>query len=361
MTIGGEYGPELDTMIAAGMTPDIIEGYGGRMGPYAVIGINHEEYLSEEQKADYLNYDDLFMGGDHIPLLPWFGNYLNFTANPDLIERAGLEVPEPWTSLSWEDYSAIGEGVKALDEGSYLSCLWALNPSGQQLMWSFYGGAGASLFEGGDYSKTTLNTPAAQEMLAEFVRMRDEGFVPSGVSGLTDDDCLELWAQGKLAIEPFGLGYSYAIADLVKSGALEEAWEPIPILPPQFKDSIPPRVTGGPVIWASIVPVTTPEEKRAVAVDFAFFMGSRPDTLHATAILPLRQCQLDAEVASLDEQVIVDHIIATGLADTGGLSPHYNELRQLFADLVAATFLGTTTPAQALNDFEQLGNEILAE
>jgi len=361
MSIGGAFGPELDTMIAAGMTPDIIEGYGGRTGPYAVIGINHDEYLSEEQKADYIDYDSLFMGGEHIPLLPWFGNYLYFTANPDLIERAGLEAPDPWTSLSWDEYLAIGEGVKALDDGSYLSCLWAIGPMGQQLMWSFYGGAGAALFEGGDYTKITLNTPATQGMLAEFVRMRDEGLIPSGVSGLSDDDCLDLWARGKLAIEPFHLGYTYVIADLVKSGVLEEVWEPIPILPPQFSDDILPRVNGGPAIWTSMVPITTPEEKRAAAIDFAFFMGSRPDCLHATGILPARLSQLESEMGTPNEQIVVDHIIATGLADGGGLSPHYNELRQLFADLVAATFLGTTTPDQALSDFEQLGNEILTE
>jgi len=363
--VGGLLPPDLDTLIAAGETPNMIDGYGGRIGRYAAIGLNFDEYLDDDQKADFLNYEGMFFG-DTMPMIEASGNFAYFTVNATLVGRACAQeefecgVPEPWSIVSHDEFLEIGRAIKALDDGSYLGLLFGMNASSQHLQWLWFAQVGVQAFESGVF--TGLNTPETRAVMKELIDLYDDGQFMPGAPGLCDDDYLVYWGPGKIAFAPWGLPrHASVIAGLVESGELEEAWEIVPIAGIQFDEDIQPLMSGSHFTTASIVTAATPEEHRKAAVDFAHFTmmlhwvewvnpGTLPGTHPSNDKLRLG-----------DLGPAYDYIAEHGLADVGVYNPHYNEIRSLFADLVAAMTAGVKSPTEAMFTLEQIGKALMEE
>lgn len=355
---------ELDTLIAAGEAPNILEGYAGRMGAYVEIAAPLEDLLSDEQRADFLpgRYEDLFFGGDHLLVMSTAGGMHYTLVNADLLRAAGAEVPEPWSIMSWDEYLTIGEKVKALDDGSYLGCVWGGNPTAWDWIWSLFAGAGVSMFEGGDLTQVTMGSPIAVELLTELIRLEQEGYLVPGTAGLSVFDCLEPFKEGKIAVWPGHLGNRSFILQAVEAGILEEPYETVPILAVQFDEEITPLLAGSNTGTAGIVTVFTPEEQRKAAFDFVFFDVSIPWCYECTQMVPGLYSQLERHTfPSEHEQPAIEHIIETGIAELGYMNPHYSEIRGLWVEEFGAAFLGLKSPAEALVAFTERANALIAE
>lgn len=363
---GGQMGIELNTLIAAGEMPHILDGYGGRIGGYADIAINHDEYLDNEQKEDFIDYEGMF-SGNAVSMIESSGNFQYYVFNADLVERAcnqavevECSIPEPWSVISRDAFLAIGEAVKALDDGSYLTCLFGLNPSSQHMTWSYLASVGLAPFVQGEFQG--FNKPEALDVLTLLKNLYDDGQIVPGASGLCDDDCFNLWYRGKVASFPARLGYLATVDKLVESGELDKAWRGVPVIGIQFDEEIPPQVGGARFTTAMMVTEATPEEYRKVAVDFAYFLANRPEWQGVVDILPAMHSQV--ERGYLKDGVrdeILAHIWEHGLADAGVPNPHYNELRSLWAEQTTAMFLGLKSPREVLFMFDQMGRDLFAE
>jgi len=363
-TYGEDAEVELDTLIAAGETPNILEGFGGRMAGYWDVGIPLEGYYTDEMIADFLpgHFESIFVG-DHIPMATSVASFYYPVANVGLLERAGIEIPESWAQLTWEEFKDIGKAVKALDDGSYGSCIFVGNPSAIQWMWIPFGGAGVSMFKPPDFKNVTFNQPEAVEMLAELIRFEKEGYIVPGAAGLGVFDCVDYLKEGKLAIFFAQIASARLfISAAVEAGLLEEAYEAVPLLPFRFKEDITPLVLGGGSAMGAIVTDITPEEHREAAFSFAYFVTGFPFADHMGLYAPYLQSQIDQGLIPAEEEALVlDYMLEHGTAECGFVNPHFTSLRPLWTDEMQAAFLGLKTPEQAFADFEANARKALSE
>lgn len=354
---------ELDTLIAGGEIPNILNGYAGRMGSYVDIAVPLEDYFDEEQRNDFLpgEYEAQFLGGDHIYAVSTLGAASYYLLNADLMRRAGIEVPEPWSVVAWATFLEWGEKVKALDDGSYLACIHAAEPSGWDHLMAYFAGAGVAWYTS-DLSGVAANTPVAVEVLTELVRLHDEGFLVPGVSALGVFDCIDYLKTGKLALYAGHWGHTAQIGVAVEAGILDEPYEAVPMLAIQFKEDITPLIAGSSSFGAALVTVSTPEEARKAAFDFAFFVNSHPWADREAYAMPRLKSQVErGAMPTVFEAPVSEYIREVGRAEHGFICPHYTRIREMWAEEMSAVFLHVKTPEKALTDWERQSTELFDE
>jgi len=366
----GEYGEDieiqLDNLILAGETPNILEGFGGRMMGYAVgvggleaLGIPLEEYFTDEMIADYLpgKFESAFIEG-HVPMVTASASFYYPVINADLVKAAGLEVPEAWSSMTWDEFEAIAQAVEG--QGAYGTCIYAGDTGAAQWMWIPFAGSGVSMFEGGDYSKVSFNTPEAVSVFERLVSYDDLGYIAPGPTGLGVMDCVQYWKEGKLAVFFSQIGSSRIfINQAVEAGILAEPYEAVPLI--SIGDENGLIVSGGSAMGA-VVTTNTPEEQREAAFSFAQYVSTFPFAKGMALYAPYLQSQIDrGAIPSAEEAAALDHMVENGAAECGFVVPAFTDLRILWVEEAQAAFLKVKTPEQALADFEARANAMIAE
>jgi len=359
---GGRIGTELTAMIRAGEGPNIYMLYGGRGWLAYKLGVNLDPYISDEAKADYLNYEQWFDEDGTVVMLPSSGVIEYPVANKQLIERAcaqegfDCEIPERWSIMSYDDYLEIAEAIKALDDGSYMGILFGMHASGQTWNMLYFTQAGLSPTEGGKFT----GFAGGEDVLTELLRLYDEGYFYPDIAGASDDDAIRLFAPGKIGIfmARLSIGPSY-IGPAVEAGECEP-WDLIPLLGIQFREGVTPLIAGSQYGRVGFMSENTPEEHREAAMSFLSYVLSAPWMGESPGVnamsggdmfIPLHS-MVERGIAAPGRDEAYAHIQEYGLADYGLQIPFYNDVRAAFGDMLSAVALHELTPEEALAQFQ---------
>jgi len=169
---------------------------------------------------------DIYMRGDEVLGLPVTVAVNAFDVNLSLAARVGFEVPDA-DYLTIDQFLEYCECIKRYgDGGEYGTAIWAGNLGSQAINWHWLSAFGAKFYEGGDYSRTVLNSPEAVKGMNFMKMLVDEGYAPMEAAVLDDDEAIAMWASGKIG----GLwaragGWLGMIDNAIKQGMSDEKFE----------------------------------------------------------------------------------------------------------------------------------------
>jgi len=179
---------------------------------------NLEEFIKDPNRTSPEWGADDFMGGALAVFknkkgdrfgFPWLGEAQVATiARPDLIQRAGLKIPETYDELM-KVLAAVHDkdGVKAYVAQKLHHWLWI----------HFLHGFGGNVFKDPPENLTpTLDTPQAIQA-AEFYGNILRTYAPEGVLSYTDDQMVTAQVQGRANISMHSLPVEISLADPKKS------------------------------------------------------------------------------------------------------------------------------------------------
>lgn len=367
-----EYAQKLAAGIATKTQPDLFKGpvWDSR---WAKAGLLEpiDSYLSKEDQQDFyqLALDEGLVDGKRY-IWPWnFGtNGMGTTMllyTPDF-EKAGIDwrkiVREGWTmeefidickKLTWDtdgdgktDHYAISFGAK--DTHNVLNFLYAF---GGQLT-------------NADETAVTFNSReavAGLQFLLDLVNVHK--VAPKGVEGMGVYDVIGNFHSHRTSI---GFGGPYEIGRIARylsEGTLDELFYPV-VAP--F-----PHVAGKPAVgYASssgfVVFKQKDAKKRELVMEFAQFLTNKENIalLESLSYLTARRSVNDTLYRNdpyMNEQVkqygrIMDEF---GMPFFGSQEFPYTEMGKFMTAVFEASFAGTKTPEQALNDFTKEANAIL--
>lgn len=367
-----EYPQKMAAGIATRTQPDLFKGpvWDSR---WAEAGLLEpvDPYLSTEDLQDVYPraFDEGLVDGKHY-IWPWnFGtNGMGTTMllyTPDF-EKAGIDwqkiVREGWTmeefievckKLTWDtdgdgtiDHYAISFGAK--DPHNLLNFIYA---HGGQLT-------------NDDESAVTLNSKEAVAGLQFLVDLVNEHkVVPKGVEGMGVYDVIGNFHAHRTSI---GFGGPYEIGRIsryLKSGKLAERFYPViaPFPHVEGKDPVGYAASSGFVVFKQ-----KDEKKREMVMEFAKFLTNKENMalLESLNYLTARRSvneQLYQDDAYMNEQVqtfgrVMDEY---GVPFFGSQEFPYSQMSKYLTAVWEASFAGTKTPEQALNDFVKEANIIL--
>ncbi|MDR3051568.1 MAG: extracellular solute-binding protein, partial [Oscillospiraceae bacterium] len=173
---GGDYWTKLDTMLAGGNAPDVLQ-FGGNYPDYVAKGVlaplnDYFGGLIDNAAVDQAMLDAITVDGKTYGLCLG-ANRIGIVYNKTLLDNAGIEPPS--ADLDWDGFGAYLETLKAkLPEGVYPiydgSC-YETNIFGYYTRW-----AGNPMYVGGD--STDLKTETVKAFLDMWAGWREKGLVP---------------------------------------------------------------------------------------------------------------------------------------------------------------------------------------
>lgn len=360
---GGRVGQELMAMIRAGQGPHVFGVYGGRAYYAYDIGINLDDYLTDEEKANFIGYEDYFVDGE-VKMVSGHNSFEYPVINATLVERACAQggfdcvVPQPWSILSYDEYLGIAEAIKALDDGVYMSLLYAVNPSSQQMNWGLFHWAGIAAYDTDHFT----GFAGGEWLMAELLRWYDDGYMhPESATG-DDMTMLGNWCEGEVAI----INGSLSLAanhckSFVESGEAER-WEAVPLLGVQLDPAVQSGMTQSRFNHAVFVAESVPEEYREAAISYILFAGDLGHVWGAEDTMPATYSQIKRGLIKpgVREEVLA-YLVEHGGMDTGLSSPIYNNVREAWADTTYLLLNHELTPAEALAHFQASIAELAEE
>jgi ABC-type glycerol-3-phosphate transport system substrate-binding protein len=187
----------MDAMTAAGTTPDVYVDFMGRVSKYITPEFAFDLGPYIQQKDDFLpGILDMTTRNGKLLGLSFPSSAQGMAINMKLAKAIGATEAsfKNWTIA---DFLAMAKKVKALNNGSYMTGLFAGNQSGDYLWMNWMASFGARMYGPGDYSKTIINTPAGLQFFTFLKDLVTQGYAQSNAAVLTDDDYALFWAQGK--------------------------------------------------------------------------------------------------------------------------------------------------------------------
>jgi len=359
----------MDTLVGSGAYPNIYVDFTGRVSRYMVRtdGWKAMDLSPYVNKADYLDLGPWTKDGKLLGIpqtVPLQGMGLNL----DLLDAAGYKPPPPkdWTV---DAFLAMCKAVKALP-GKYGTALFAKSPSADYLWMNWFGSFGAQMFRDGDYSKTTLNSPAGLTTMRFLSSLVAWGYAPAESADLWDDAALELWQRGLVAAMPIRPDW----VNLYMKAAVDQKWIEKPFRWVMYPFPRGPGVSAVPTIgagatavvgemgsaidpWAARLAVTLTGkgvQEEIMSTTVGSWTTMRGITAEPKVGLSVVQEDVDAWKG-------VNGILQTaGLMDVGYTLPQYAAIRNEMPPRLAELYNGKTTPEAALTLFEKRVNDILA-
>jgi len=357
---GGRIGTELTAMIRAGEGPNIYMLYGGRGWLAYKLGVDLAPYISDEVKADFIDYDLWLDEDGTVVMLPGTGIIEYPVANKQLIERAcaqegfDCEVPEPWSIMPYDEYLEIAEAIKALDDGSYMGILFGMHASAQTWNWIYFTQAGLSASKDGRFT----GFEGGEDVLTELLRLYDEGYLYPDIAGISAGDAVGVFAPGRIGIFMGRLSLAQPYIEPAVAAGECEPWDLIPLLGIRFREGVDPLIAGSQYGRVGFMSENTPEEHREAAVSFLTYVLTSPwmgalteDATTGDLFLPF-QSQVDRGMYAPGRDEAYAYIEEHGLADNGLQLPIYNDVRAAFGNMLSVVALHELTPAEALAQFQ---------
>lgn len=211
----------LEAALAAKRPPSLIDSGEGVVSKLMVpdYAIVMDQYVNV---SDYSKVGlDRARRGGKLYGLP---NMLSSSAmmwNLDMLSEVGYKLPAV-DAMTTDEFLKVARLLKA--KGHYVTILFAKNQSSDMWWMTWFYAFGAQQYKPGDYTKSTLNTPAAVKALKFLKQLVDERLVPPNPSELDDDQALDMWAKGEAAALPMQIGHATTVDSYVKQGILKKAF-----------------------------------------------------------------------------------------------------------------------------------------
>ena len=219
-----------DALVAAGTPPNVYMHSPGGVGRFLQPGFALEltdEYI--ENIGDYKDgVLDIYYREGQLLALPVAIAYNAMNLNTTLADKVGFAVPER-NYLTTDEFLDLAAKIKQRGpKGTYGTSIYAGNGGSQGANVGWLAGFGVNLFENGDWSKTTVNTPAAVKAFEFLKKIYDSGYTPPETLVLDDDDSLGLWAMGQIGLHWSRAGGMIGMPDgKVDSGLIDKRHESV--------------------------------------------------------------------------------------------------------------------------------------
>jgi raffinose/stachyose/melibiose transport system substrate-binding protein len=343
----------------AGNGPDIRTGYtGGNTLSFSDFLLDLEPVLSQKTLKDLSGYNTVREGyqkdGKLLALPYGGGSYFYVFYNKEKTEEAGIDLSTP--PKTWEDMLDLAQVSKDAGQTPF----WVANQEGYVGAWI------VAALAGGELGSTTftdmyngdipLNDPAMIDAYEGYAALYSNGYTNPDAGSVPNGDATAGFIQGK---------GTFYISGGWENGTLDEAMGdnvgvfPIPML---AGAKYPNTVAGGPNVAISI---TEYSKNKEVAADFVNFLAE-PETIDLYVELFQTEASNSAEA---DPSVITNPLLkaeAESLVTSDNVVfPFDNVMPQALIDLFyrvnATTFLGTTTPEDAVNQLQELAESELGK
>lgn len=201
----GNYEEKYLTGVTSGEGPDVGYMYMEMLGDFIDMGAveSLDDYLTDEEKDNYLYLDNGKIDGKQYCLPMIVGNAIVMCYNKDILAANGItEVPD---NCSWDQFIDICKQVKVGADGSSevypLVQRWG-NPSMSTLNASFYPylwQSGGSIFNE-EGTALAIDSEAGKKAVQFLYDLRfTHNILPDVVTSLTNDDCISYFCEGKTA------------------------------------------------------------------------------------------------------------------------------------------------------------------
>ena len=373
----------MDSRIAADMPVHFYSDYFSRTVGYLIPksrgekiwALDLSKYWPQEEIDDFLPgiLDPYWIDGELLatpePIM-MVAQRINLT----LCEKVGYELPPPedWTIV---EFLKMCEAIKKAEiPESYGTLMFAENRSGDWMYMGWLSSFGAKLFEGGDYSKTVINTPAGMKLFTFWKMLQLEGYIPFEAAILNDDHMIYSRVAGLLGAAGGRNGWVEDPAyqqSLVDQGIIDKpyttAFYPYPKVP---------GVNKVPVIATYTLHVafgSEDEEINKIVARFAYHMNSaatqriwtygiRPEHMGSRGIpsrlsVPPPFDEGEDMQWWIDAQAIMQE---NGVLDVGGSLSVYGDIRGSLFPVLQKLYTDKATPQEALDLYEAALNEVLA-
>ena len=297
--------------------------------------------------------------GDAIGLCGWEGGYyglpFRFGTNgifisTELMEKAGVEIPETWT---WDEFVAIAEKMTDEAAGVYGFGLpgAATGDLGLSWDWLTFALANGSGFLTAD-NKAAFNDEAGIAALDKVCDLMNKGIIPKSATSFTAADVVDAFGSGKVAM--FMNGPWYIATVKASYPDMKFVTAPVPTMadaPASYS------VNGG--TYLSICSTT---ENYEASLDFIKFMTSEDI---------MRQWASQGEFLPAVQSLMTDPDFTSGLiapwaymatlpSTTIAATVENTNLMEILQTEIDHALLGEKSSTDALNDAATQWNDILA-
>ena len=373
----------MPALIAAGEFPDIYVGFIGRMGTFmrtdTALPLEVDESKWDKSVLDTMRVDGKLLGLPHsLPVQA-------MAINVDILERAGVEVPD----ADWDiyEYLDICEAIKQLPDyagdnqgdGVWPTLLYFANKSADYFNLNWLASFGVELFADNDYSRSAINDTEGGVNTFKFLQhLKDEGYTPPDSGTRKEMEMIIGFGEATVAMAGYRPNWvpNY-INRAIQNGVIDEPFNyvmrPFPVAPGV---SSPPPMPG--IGTGSFAHITDNPEKAQILTEIVEYMMSQQEqhvrdedgnvitdrrgvpfvkpSGDIPTYLPTRYLPLDEQTA-----YTIDLALDVGFMDPGYAYEWYNETRAVFPDVVREMYAGEWTPEEAAAEYERRVNEILEE
>ncbi len=330
----------------AGNGPDLKVGYtGGGVDSFAKYFVDLDDVLSDDIKSDLTGWDAVREGyspdGKLLALPFGAGSYFYVFYNKSLAAEAGIDIEA--ASQSWESLISAANTVK--DAGG--TAFWMGNQEGYVGAWllaALAGGElGASAFTDMYSGTTDIDSPAMVKAYQAYADLFADGLTNPDAASLANGDSATGFIAGDAVFYISGAWMNQTFVD-----AMGDDIGAFPI--PMFEDAAyPDAIAGGP---NEAISLTTYAKEPEAAADFLEFLA-QPSTIDM--FIEMNQSEasnsLSADTSLITNPLLQEQAEYLSTAETRTF-PFDNVMPQSVIDLFykvnATTFLGTTTPADAV-------------
>ena len=351
-----------DALRSAGTPPDVWLDSAG----YFKDLLNAEDSLPLEQYMDLSGYQqhlvDMYTRDGHVYALPVVNVVTGMAVNMTMLEDIGYTLPaqEDWTTDEFLDLAA------QLKAAGYPATMIMTRDGFNTWMYPWIYAFGGSLYEDGDYSHVTINSPETVAALEYIKQLVDMGFSQPYPNECDDDIGVEMFTTNQVFSCMMQTGHcDYWVPQQVAQGAIEEAFEYSFIEFPHGPGVAHTPVSGYQVI---VNARRTDDEARNLATIELF--KTQVDEVYQTYTTTLQGAfptLADFEVPNIGTAAKPSYLAmqqvaaSTTLMDLGGQHPRAREVIDAWKIPMQEFIAGERSAQDILNQFEAEANAILAE
>lgn len=349
----------FDAMLAAGNPPDVWIDAGSYMANY----VNDNYALQLEKYLDLRAYRpdllSLWTRNGHVYALPLQNIATGMAVNLDMLRRINYTLPpvEGWTTVEFLNLAAKLKvaGIPAT----------AIQGEGGLNSWTdvWLYAHGASMFNGFDYSRVTINSPEAVAGLEYIKAIIDRGYTVPPLE-TNDDDFVELWSVGKVfgGIMQNGHADNW-VPEQVRQGKLAAPFDYTFVEIPHAPGRSHTPVSGYQTV--TIAHKSSQEPRNVLVAELAAAVTGKEAQFYYSIVTGGFPTLLNF-MPNIGTAAYPSYKAIAGLASTAGVykewpdGPKGAEVRRLWNSMTEQWLRGRLATRQLLAQFETEANKILA-
>lgn len=353
----------VDALMAAGTPPDLWLDAAGYFKKYmnADYALDLAKYVDLSKYHEYLLTPYKVDGKQYA--LPYSNVLGGFAVNTTMLAEVGYTLPDPakWTT---DEFLALGAKLKA--KGYPLTML---DFKGGMSDWSFFflRAFGAQMYNTAkkDYSKVTINSPAALAGLEYIKKLISLGYAYPNPVEQDDNAAVELFTTYKVASSSMQDGHcAYWIPQQLATGKIKTKFEVRFVSAPHAPGQPVQKIYGYQSIM--VAHKSNDEAKNKLIGELAALFSGREFTFYSGGVA-CGFSVLKGYESSIGWAATSMHTDLAGLGASVGLVPADDagekgaEVGRLWATMTEQWARGKLTSQQLLTQFEAAANKVLAQ